>query len=109
MDAPAEDAGARVEDVQATPASDEIGHEFLSKVGRTVAVDRDIDMNAAARRLHQHGLQFAPDLVVEPDEGLEQHLAFGPADRIEHARERIPRRFPAGGSGCLRCQRISGS
>jgi hypothetical protein len=46
-----------------------------------------VHLGAAARGAQQRLLQFAPHLVVEDDEGFEQHLMLGRTDALEHARE----------------------
>ena len=62
---------------------DEAGREAR----RAVAVHGEVDAHAARRGLDQMTLQCQPDLVLEQDEGFDQHLASCAGDRLEYARE----------------------
>ena len=46
---------------------------------RAEAVDKDVDLDAAPRRLEQRRMQLKADLVLEHDEGLEEDLVLGRA------------------------------
>ena len=66
---------------------DELGHEFGREVRRPIAIDGEIHAHAAVRRLDQRALQVAADLILEQDEGLDDHFALRGGDRGERARE----------------------
>ncbi|EWS52892.1 hypothetical protein X551_04317 [Methylibium sp. T29] len=85
--APAEQPRAGVEHVHAHAGLGERADEGRRQVGRAEAVDRDVDLRAVACRRQQRGMQREPDLVLEQDEGLQQHLVARRGDGLEHARE----------------------
>src|SRR5690606_8465406 len=83
----AEDLRLRIEQMHAHADLGERRKERWREVGRTVTVDGDVDLDAAAGDLDEHPMQLDADLVLEQDEGLDQHLASRRGDRLEHARE----------------------
>jgi hypothetical protein len=63
--------------------------EARGQVGRAPAVDGDVDLHAAPGGGDQRLVQLQADLVLEQDEGLDDHLALGVGDAGEHAREEL--------------------
>jgi hypothetical protein len=87
VQAHAEDAGRGIEAAQTHSGLGERPAEGRREVARAEAVDQDVDLDAATSRRHELGLQRQADLVLEDDEGLDDHLAPRCADRLEHGRE----------------------
>ncbi len=83
----AEQAPAGVEHAHPHAGLGQRTEEAGRQVGRAEAVDHQVHLGAAARGLAQRGMQAQADLVLEQDEGLDDHLAPRLADGLEHARE----------------------
>ena len=87
IEALAEPARARVEGADAHAGRDQRVRVGRAQVAAAEAVDEHVHAHTALRR-GQHGLlQRQPDLVLEEDEGLDQHLAARRADRLEDGRK----------------------
>jgi hypothetical protein len=63
--------------------------EAAREVGRAEAVDHQVDLGAALGGRAQGRVQLQADLVLEQDEGLDDHFAPGLPDGIEHARKEL--------------------
>ena len=61
--------------------------ELARQVGRTEAVDHQVDLHAAQRCFAHGGVQLQADLVLEQDEGLDDGFALRLPDGFEHARK----------------------
>ncbi|CFW50637.1 Uncharacterised protein [Bordetella pertussis] len=83
----AQQARARIEYMEPHAQFDQAGDEVRRQAVRAIAVDRDVDAHAAPRRRHQRLAQFAPDRVVEQDEGLDEDFLAGLADGCVDPRE----------------------
>ena len=59
-------------------------HELRRQGGRAEAIHRHVDADAALRGAQQHVVQGQAHLVLEEDEGFDQHLLPGAFDRGEH-------------------------
>ena len=79
----------RVEEVQMHAGIDQRGDEAFRQPGRAVAIHRHLHAHAALRGGDQHALQIEADLVLEQDEGLDQHLALCTLDGAEHGGEEL--------------------
>ena len=79
----------RVEEVQVHAGAHQRGDIGLRQAGGAVAVDRELHAHAALRGGQQHALQLEADLVLEQDEGLDQHLALCTLDGAEHGGEEL--------------------
>jgi hypothetical protein len=86
VEPPLHHAAHRVVAAQLDAGLQQRTEQLGAKVGRAPAVDEHVHLGTVARGLQQGLLQAAADLVVVPDEGLEQHLALRVRDHVEHAR-----------------------
>lgn len=85
----AEEAMTRIEHAHLHAGLAQFLEELAREIGRAEAVDHQVDLHAAPCRLAHRGVQVQTHLVLEQDEGLDDHLALRGADRLEHARKEL--------------------
>jgi len=85
----AEQALAGVEHVDPHADAGHLFDETGRQVGRAKAVHRHIDARAAFGRGNQCLLQLEADLVLEQDEGFQQHFLFRIGNAFENGRKEL--------------------
>ncbi len=79
----AHDQGARIVIAEPYAGMHHFIDEVAWQIGRAVGVHGDVHLDTTLGRRDQLFLQGFADLVVEEDEGLDDDLALGRADRLE--------------------------
>ncbi|MNS85720.1 hypothetical protein D3C72_1195940 [compost metagenome] len=83
----AQEALARVEHAHLDAGRGQAFEVRVREIGRAEAVDHQVDLHAALRRRAHGRVQRQAHLVLEQDEGLDDHFAPRRANRLEHARK----------------------
>ena len=83
----AEGLGRRVEHLHHHPGFGQLPQEARAQLAATKTVEADHHLHPALGRLDEDAVQLKADLVFKKDEGLQQDLALGAAQCLEHGRK----------------------
>src|SRR3546814_5215441 len=79
--------GPGIKDMECNPHRGHGIDEFLAQVGRTIAIDRQINPHATLGGFDDKPLQLIAHGILKNNKSFQHHAAFGLAYRIERSEE----------------------